>query len=132
MKKRSRSDCPIGLALDIIGDRWSLLILRDALMSGKKHYQEFLGSRENIATNVLAQKLARLVDEGILTKNSDPDNGKQFIYTPTKKGLDLLPTMCEVIRWGLDHVPAAKTNRVIDKMLEDEQKFREAIVRRFA
>ena len=132
MKKQSRSHCPIGLGLDIFGDRWSLMILRDVFLWNKTHYQEFLLSPENIATNVLAERLARLMEEGILTKAADPDNGKQFIYLPTKKGLDLLPLLSEMIRWGLDHIPEARTNKVIDRMLANEQQFREGIVRQFS
>lgn len=108
------------------------MILRDILISNKTHYQELLLSRENIATNILAERLARLIEEGILTKTADPDNGKQFIYLPTKKGLDLLPVFCDLIRWGLDHIPEARRNPFIDRMLANEQQFREGIVRKFS
>lgn len=131
MKKRMRSDCPIGLSLDIFGDRWTLLILRDMLMRGKRRYQEFLESKEGIATNLLAQRLETLVKWGIITRSADPTNKKQILYAPTRKALDLLPVMCEIIRWGLEHHPDAQSNVVIDRMLRNEKKFREEIVGKF-
>ena len=131
MKKQPRSDCPIGVSLDVFGDRWTLLILRDLLMRGKRRYQEFCTSREGIATNLLAQRLESLVEHGIITKSDDPTNKKQFLYAPTQRALDLLPVMCEIIRWGLKHQPEARTNWVIDTMLKNEKKFKSDIAAQF-
>lgn len=100
MKKQGRSHCPISFALDIFGDRWSLLILRDLVFKGKTRYQELLSSEEGISTNILADRLSRLEDQGILSRTDDPGNKKQIIYAPTKKGLDLVPMMLEIVRWS--------------------------------
>ncbi len=100
MKKQWRSHCPISFGLDVFGDRWSLLILRDIIFKEKKRYQEFLNSEEGISTNILADRLKLLEDHGIISKKDDPDNKKQILYAPTKKGLDLIPVMLEIIRWS--------------------------------
>jgi DNA-binding HxlR family transcriptional regulator len=101
--KEPRSDCPISLALETIGDRWSLLILRDVMMRGKTRYQEFLGSEEGIATNILADRLAQLERRGLIAKTQDPSDGRQFRYAPTQKALDLLPVIFEMGRWSLKY-----------------------------
>ena len=103
MKKRRLNHCPIAFALDIFGDRWSLLILRDVLFKGKRRYKDLMESSEGIATNVLAQRLARLEARGILSKEVDQESKKQFIYQPTRKGLDLLPVLLELVRWSAIH-----------------------------
>ena len=105
MRAKCRSDCPISLALEAFGDRWSLLILRDLLLRGRKHYQEFLNAEENISTNILADRLIQLEELGIISKSDDPENKKQYIYAPTKKGVDLLPILLELYRWSLKYDP---------------------------
>ena len=107
MEKGPRSHCPVSLALDAIGDRWSLLILRDLILRGKQQYQEFLNSEEGISTNILADRLARLERQGLISKSSDPDDKRQFLYTPTEKGVDLLPIVFEMARWSLKYEPVA-------------------------
>src|SRR6478672_4825624 len=86
-----RSDCPISSALDAIGDKWSMLILRDLMFSGKRTYGEFQASAEGIATNILASRLGSLEANGLLSKSADPENGRRNLYSLTEKGLDLLP-----------------------------------------
>jgi DNA-binding HxlR family transcriptional regulator len=103
MKKCGRSHCPISFALDIFGDRWSLLILRDLIFKGKSRYQEFLESEEKISTNILADRLARLEKHGIISKTDDPSSKRQVLYSPTPKGLDLIPVMLELVRWSGTH-----------------------------
>jgi DNA-binding HxlR family transcriptional regulator len=105
MERGPRSDCPISLALDAIGDRWSLLILRDLIVRGKKRYQEFLSSDEGISTNILADRLVRLEQQGLITKSDDPDDKRQFRYAPTQKALDLLPIIYEMGRWSAKYDP---------------------------
>jgi len=105
MKRPCRSHCPIAFALDIFGDKWSLLVLRDLLFMGKRHYNEFLASEEGISTNILAERLKRLEAEGLVTKSRDRSNHRQSVYTPTRKGLDLLPVILEIIRWSAKHDP---------------------------
>lgn len=95
-----RSDCPISFSLEIFGDKWSLLIIRDIMFVGKRNYGEFANSAEKIATNILAARLSVLEAVGIIKKSKDPDHKSKFIYSLTKKGIDLLPVLIEIIKWG--------------------------------
>jgi DNA-binding HxlR family transcriptional regulator len=94
-----RSNCPISTALDTIGDKWSLLILRDLMFTDKRTYGEFQASEEHIATNILAARLVSLETAGIISKAPDPDNGRRSIYSLTEKGIDLLPVVVELNHW---------------------------------
>lgn len=100
-----RSDCPINYLLEIVGDKWSLLIIRDMLLSDKTSYGEFVASEEKIATNILANRLTSLESAGLITKNADPQNKKKYIYALTEKGLDLIPLFIEIILWSEKHSP---------------------------
>ncbi|MGB5032475.1 MAG: helix-turn-helix domain-containing protein [Saprospiraceae bacterium] len=95
-----KSDCPINFALEIFGDRWTFLIVRDLMFKGKHYYGEFLTSEENIATNILADRLALLEMNGIVNKSSDPSHKQKIIYRLTPKGIDLIPILIEVIMWS--------------------------------
>lgn len=99
---RRRSDCPISVALDLLGDRWTLVIVRD-LMVGSTRFGQFLDSGEAIATNILADRLARLERGGIVTKQRDSEHGARYIYELTDKGLDLVPLLIEIARWSVKH-----------------------------
>ena len=101
-----RSQCPISLALDVIGDRWSLLIVRDLMFAGKRHYRELLRSDEGISSNILAERLARLVDLGVLSRTGDPTHKQKAIYSLTPMGIDLLPTVAQLGIWGRKYLPA--------------------------
>ena len=103
MKKELRSDCPIGGSLDIFGDRWSLLIIRDAFWKGYRHYHEFESSPEQISTNILASRLQLLVQHGIFDKQKDPENKRIYHYTLTPKGQEIAPIMIEMVKWGAKH-----------------------------
>ncbi len=97
---KKRSDCPISCSLDIIGDKWSLLIIRDVMLRGKMSYSEFLSSEERIATNILVSRLTILEGEKILVKDVSPENKSKYIYSLTQKGADLLPIIIELMDWG--------------------------------
>jgi DNA-binding HxlR family transcriptional regulator len=100
---RQRSDCPISSAFDLLGDKWSLLVMRDMLLRGKTHYRDFLASEEAIATNILADRLARLEAAGLPAKTADdPHSGKQA-YHATAKGKDLIPLLLEMMLWSAKH-----------------------------
>ncbi|MBW4710331.1 helix-turn-helix transcriptional regulator [Roseobacter sp. YSTF-M11] len=101
--KKRVSGCPVAYGLDSFGDRWSLLIIRDLMVHGKKTYSEFLGSDEGIATNILINRLKTLEADGILSKSRDPDNRRSFTYALTPKGKDLAPIVIEIIRWSGKH-----------------------------
>lgn len=96
-----RSSCPISSALDIIGDKWSLLILRDLMFTEKRTYGELQASEEGIATNILATRLSTLEEAGIVHKSPDPENGRRNIYRLTEKGIELLPVVVELNYWML-------------------------------
>ena len=98
--EKPRSDCPISCSLDVFGDKWSLLIIRDIMLRGKLSYSEFLQSEEKIATNILVNRLSVLEAENILAKKVSPMNKSKFIYSLTKKGVDLLPIVIEIMDWG--------------------------------
>ena len=98
--EKTRSDCPISCSLDVFGDKWSLLIIRDVMLRGKVSYGEFLESEEKIATNILANRLSLLEAENILVKRVSPANRSKFIYHLTPKGIDLLPIIIEIMDWG--------------------------------
>ena len=100
-----RSDCPIAFALDLFGDKWTLLVLRDLIIKGKRHFREFLTSDEKIASNILASRLKLLEAAGMLTRRPDPESARQVIYEPTGKGLDLIPSMLEMVRWSAKYDP---------------------------
>jgi len=102
---RRRSACPISYALDLFGDKWTLLIIRDMMFKQKRRYGEFAESGEKVATNILADRLARLEAEGLVTRRADPENGRQFIYTLTPKALDLAPMLVEMILWSAKYDP---------------------------
>jgi DNA-binding HxlR family transcriptional regulator len=102
---RRRSDCPVSFSLDIFGDKWTLLVIRDLLFVRKTTYGQFLDSPEKIATNILAQRLAWLEKHQILTRSRDPHHRQRRIYRLTRKGRDLLPILLEMIRWGAKHDP---------------------------
>ena len=120
MSAKRRSDCPLSLALEAIGDKWSLLILRDILLKERKHYEEFRRSGEGISTNILASRLVHLEELGIISKFMDPDNRNQYIYAPTRKALDLLPILLELYRWSLKYEPHASRTDPIARRVEKD------------
>ncbi|GAB4020998.1 helix-turn-helix domain-containing protein [Spirosoma migulaei] len=112
---KQRSTCPVSTALDVLGDKWSLLILRDMVFAGKSTYGEFLQSAEKIATNVLADRLAVLESQGILSKSVASDKKSKFTYRLTEKGVDTVPIIIALVQWGSKHGPT-----VVDPGLMEE------------
>jgi DNA-binding HxlR family transcriptional regulator len=100
-----RSLCPINLAVELLGDRWSLLIIRDLMFADKRHFRQLLQSEEGISTNVLAERLARLVEAGVLRKDPDPSHKQKALYSLTEMGIDLLPLVAQLGMWGRRHLP---------------------------
>jgi len=97
---KRKSDCPINFALEIFGDKWTFLIVRDLMFKGKHFYGEFLLSEEGIATNILSNRLSLLESNGIISKSSDPSHKQKIIYRLTRKGIDLVPLLVEFIMWS--------------------------------
>ena len=100
MRSEFRSTCPVASALDIIGDKWSLLIMRDMLTQGKKTFKEFSESQEGIAPGILSSRLKWLEENGLMTKQKLPQNQKENIYLLTEKGIELAPIILELIVWS--------------------------------
>src|SRR5258707_4909156 len=98
-----RSGCPLNASIEMLGDRWSLLIIRDMMLRGSRTYKEFLESYERIATNILADRLRKLIAYGIITTESDPSDGRKRIYLLTSKRIDLAPVMTEMVLWAAAH-----------------------------
>jgi DNA-binding HxlR family transcriptional regulator len=122
-----RSHCPISYGLDIVGDRWTLLVLRDLIIVGRRHFREFLAADEGIASNILTARLKQLEACGILSRRPDPDDARQVIYEPTPKGLDLLPVMLELARWGATYDPKTAAPKELVRQIETE---RQKVIRR--
>lgn len=100
-----RSGCPINLGLEIFGDRWTLLIIRDMMFAGKRHFREFVASDEGISSNILSDRLAMLVETGIVSRADDPSHRLKAIYSLTEKGIQLLPIIAQISRWSRRHMP---------------------------
>jgi len=100
-----RSLCPVNLALEVLGDKWSLVIIRDIMFENKRHFRELLQSEEKIASNILTDRLNMLEREGIISKADDPEHKQKIIYSLTEKGIDLLPLIVEIGAWSIKHKP---------------------------
>jgi DNA-binding HxlR family transcriptional regulator len=100
-----RSNCPINLAVEIVGDKWNLIIIRDLMFEDKRHFREFLAGEEKIASNILTDRLAMLETEGVICKRDDPTHKQKFNYSLTAKGIDLLPIIIELGNWSLKYQP---------------------------
>ena len=122
-KQKRRSDCPISFALEIFGDRWSLLIIRDLMFKGKRTYGDFLASEEKIATNILADRLVMLEDSGIIKGKTDPENKSRINYSLTPKGIDLIPVLLEIIKWSAKHdKKSAAPKEFVDRVIKNREK----------
>ena len=121
MNNERRSLCPIAYSLDLFGDRWTLLILRDMVFGRKRHYREFQEAGEGIATNILANRLERLESAGLVTKERDPEDAKRYLYTLTSKGLDIIPVLLELIAWGALHDPETPVSPAFLKRIQSDR-----------
>ena len=110
-KEDVRSHCSVNYGLEIFGDKWSLLIVRDIVFAGKKTYGEFLKSEEGFATNILASRLAFLEEQGILSKAPSSADRRKDLYTLTEKGLDLIPILLDIVVWSSKHDPKSSARR---------------------
>ena len=117
-----RSGCPLNASIEMLGDRWSLLIIRDMMLRGSRTFKEFLDSYERIATNILADRLRKLVSYGIITTEPDPADGRKQIYLLTEKGIALAPVMTEMVLWAADHEETGN-QALVHLMREDKEKF---------
>jgi DNA-binding HxlR family transcriptional regulator len=119
---KRRSECPLNASVEMLGDRWSLLIIRDMMLRGFCSYKEFIECYENIATNILADRLRKLVSYGIIAMESDPSDGRKVIYRLTQKGIDLAPVLTEMVLWAAAHEHTGN-QPLVRRMRADKAKF---------
>lgn len=114
-----RSGCPINLAIEVLGDRWSLVVLRDVMFGDRHYFRELLaGSQEGIASNILADRLRRLVANGLLSRSADKTHRQKIRYSLTEAGVQLVPVMAALGSWGRRHMPASHELSVRAELLE--------------
>lgn len=119
MDSAHRSGCPINLTLEMLGDRWSLIVLRDVMFGNRRHFRDLLGrSQEGIASNILANRLKRLVACGLLTRADDPDHKQRAIYSLTEPAIQLVPLLAVMGAWGRRHTPVSRELSVRAELLE--------------
>jgi DNA-binding HxlR family transcriptional regulator len=115
-----RSGCPINLTLEVLGDRWSLLVLRDMMFGNRRHFRELLGkSEEGIASNILADRLKKLQAQGMITRADHPSHKQKAIYSLTEKAIQLVPVMAMVGGWGRRHLPVSEELSIRAQLLEE-------------
>ncbi|WP_296616350.1 helix-turn-helix domain-containing protein [Sphingomonas sp.] len=120
MAEAKRSGCPINLTMEIVGDRWSLIVIRDIMFGNRRHYRELLfHSQEGIASNILADRLKKLVDRGLLTKRDDPSHKQKAIYSLTEPAIQLLPVLAQIGAWGRRHLPTTPELAIRAQLLEE-------------
>lgn len=115
-----RSGCPINLTLEMLGDRWSLIVIRDIMFGNRRHFRELLNrSDERIASNILADRLKRLVASGLLTKSDDPRHKQKAVYSLTEKAIELVPLLVHMGAWGRRHLRVTREMAVRQQLLEE-------------
>jgi DNA-binding HxlR family transcriptional regulator len=128
---KRRSACPLNASVEMLGDRWSLLIIRDMMLLGYHTFKQFLNSHERIATNILADRLRRLESYGIISSARNPADGRKLIYSLTQKGIDLAPVLTEMVLWAAAHEDTG--NQPLVRLIrKDKQKFLDGVLSRCA
>ena len=125
-KSERRSGCPLNASVEMLGDRWSLLIIRDMMLLGPRTYTEFLNSYERIATNVLADRLKQLEVYGILAAERDAKDRRKQIYRLTEKGINLAPVLTEMVLWAAAH-EETENPELVRAMQKDKEGFNRRI-----
>ena len=117
-----RSTCPINYSVEIFGDKWMLLLLRDLMFNGKNSFLEFRASAEKISSAVLTEKLNILLNEGIVSKVTSPKNASKFLYLLTDRGIELVPVMVEILNWGSRYNPDGGPKTLLDRINQNKKK----------
>jgi len=131
-KLERRSGCPLSISLEMLGDRWSLLIVRDLMVRGYRTFKDFQGSSEKIATNILADRLKKLEAAGIVNAEAEKADGRRVNYRLTEKGIDLAPVLLDLLVWGARHEETMAPCVVIDKIEKHREQFLAEARRRWA
>jgi DNA-binding HxlR family transcriptional regulator len=121
----------LNASIEMLGDRWSLLIIRDMMVRGSRTFKEFLGADEGIATNMLADRLRRLEAHGIIASQPDPSDGRKLNYSLTAKGIDLAPVLTEMVLWAARHEETGN-QALVYTLQTDRQRFLEQVRERWA
>jgi DNA-binding HxlR family transcriptional regulator len=121
-----RSGCPISISLEIFGDRWSLLIVRDLMFKGLRSFREFAAAGEGIATNILTDRLERLEGAGIISSAADVEDRRRVVYRLTRKGIELAPVLVEMVLWAARHETTEAPAETLGAM-ENRQAFIDAL-----
>jgi DNA-binding HxlR family transcriptional regulator len=129
-KSKRRSECPLNASVEMLGDHWSLLIIRDMMLRGFRTYTEFMECYEGIATNILADRLRKLIAYGIITAKPDSADGRKLIYSLTAKGIDLAPVLTEMVLWAAAHEETGN-QPLVSLMQADKAKFLEGVRERW-
>lgn len=120
MTNAQRSGCPINLTLEVLGDRWSLIVLRDVMFGRRQHYRELLAhSEEKIASNILVDRLKRLTQSGLLSRHGDPAHLQKAIYRLTEPSIQLVPLLAQMGAWGRRHTPVSPELSIRAELLEE-------------
>lgn len=120
MSEHHRSGCPINLSLEVVGDRWSLIVVRDIIFGNRRHFRDLLThSEEGIASNILASRLKSLLEEGIITRADDPTHKQKGVFSLTEKGIELLPVLAQMAAWGYKYLPVSEELGIRAKLLAD-------------
>lgn len=120
MPQTKRSGCPINLTLEMLGDRWSLIVIRDIMFGNRRHFRELLQqSEEGIASNILADRLKRLVEIGLLTKRDDPTHKQKAIYSLAEPAIELVPLLAHMGAWGCRHTPVSEELSIRAQLLSE-------------
>jgi DNA-binding HxlR family transcriptional regulator len=120
-KSKRRSGCPVSVSLEIFGDTWSLLILRDLMVRGYRKFKEFHNAGEGIATNILSDRLQKLEAAGIIASEPEETDGRSVNYRLTEKGIDLAPALLELLIWGARHETTEAPCTVIQNMEKNRE-----------
>ncbi len=119
MNDGQRSRCPINLTLEVFGDKWSLLVVRDMMFGNRRHFRELLSrSEEGIASNILADRLKKLTEMGMITRTDDPTHKQKGIYSLTEKAIQLVPVFAQIGAWGRRHLPVSEELSIRAEVLE--------------
>ena len=119
MRETNRSGCPINLTLEILGDRWSLIIIRDMMFGNRRHFRDLLtNSEEGIASNILADRLKRLMEKGLITRTDDPSHKQKGLYSLTEMGISLVPVFAMMGAWGRRYLPVTRELSIRAELLE--------------
>jgi DNA-binding HxlR family transcriptional regulator len=128
---KRRSGCPVSISLEILGDRWSLLIIRDLMVRGFRTFKDFQGSSEGIASNILADRLKKLEHAGIVSPEEEESDGRKVNYRLTEKGIDLAPVLLELLVWGARHEATGAPPGLADKLVKQREQFLAEVQRRW-